>query len=554
MPGSGPAPGQSGALTQAASAAPAGPATAAGDQPGRRRWPAPGWLAVAVSGLFGLAFGAYQVGVPTLWRDEAATIEAATRTVPQILALLHHVDAVTGAYYLFMHPVVTFLGTSATAVRLPSVLAMAVAAAFTTALGRRLAELAGLPAPALTGLLAGLIFTTVPQVTRYAQEARAYAIVTMLAAIASYLLLRALADDRWRWWAGYGAAAALGGLFNTFAVLLLVAHGITLLAARGGGAGAVTRRQLTRWLLAAVVAAAVVAPLFLAGYFQRVQIAWLTRPTTHDIVNLVEGFAGSSALVAPASLTALLGLLAGLVPRRRHPLTPAALALPWLVVPAGILITVSLTHPVFTPRYVLYSQPALALLCAAGMAWLAGLTAAALGRLTAAARRPGLARALARALAWLPAALIAVVMAVMLVPPQQDLRLPYSHTRVDDLRGLAHRLAAGERPGDAVFFLPINRRIIEAVYSGPYQRLRDVALDQSPLASATLAGTEVSPATLYHRFASVRRVWVIALSYYGHLPNPLSATDRAKLALLSRMHLAGRWWDGAIIVCLYTRT
>lgn len=60
-----------------------------------------------------------------------------------------------GAYYLLIHPVIMVLGTSAAALRLPSVAAMAVAAAFTAALGRRLAGQAGLPAPALTGLLAG---------------------------------------------------------------------------------------------------------------------------------------------------------------------------------------------------------------------------------------------------------------------------------------------------------------------------------------------------------------------------------------------------------------
>ncbi len=553
MPGPGTAPGQSSAPTHAAAVAPDGPAAPAGDSQGGRRRAVPGWLPALISGLAGFAFGAYRVGVPTLWRDEGATIEAARRSVPQIFALLHHVDAVTGVYYLFMHPVIVIFGTSETAVRLPSVLAMAIAAALVTAMGRRLAELAGLPAPALTGLLAGLIFTTAPQVTRYAQEARAYAIVTMLAALASYLLLRALADDRWRWWAGYASAALLGGLFNTFAVLLIVAHGVTLLLTRAGRdtgrPGAVTSRQLTRWAAMCAVAVAGITPVLAAGYLQRVQIAWLTKPDVNSIVQMAEGFAGSSSLVLPVALTAILGVAAGLIPRWRHALTPGMFALPWLVLPALILNAVSLLHPVFTPRYVLYSQPALALLCAAGLAWLADRAIPPLSWLTRSLRRPRL----ARPLAWLPAAFVAVVMAVMLAGPQRDLRLPYSNTRVDNLRGLSQLLAASERPGDAVFYFPINRRIMDAVYSGPFQRLDDVALAKSPAGSATLAGTEVSPATLTRRFTGVHRVWVIALSYYGHLPPPPSGTDREKLALLGRMHLTGRWWEGAIIVCLYSR-
>ena len=65
--------------------------------------------------------------------------------------------------------------------------------------------------------------------TYYAQMARSYAIETMFAVIASYLLLRAWPDGRWRWWLGYAAAVALTGLFNIFGLLIVAAHGITLL-------------------------------------------------------------------------------------------------------------------------------------------------------------------------------------------------------------------------------------------------------------------------------------------------------------------------------------
>ena len=80
--------------------------------------------------------------------------------------------------------------------------------------------------------------------TYYAQMARSYAIETMFATIATYLLLRAYPDGRWRWWLAYGAAVALTGLFNIFGLLILAAHGVTLLltdargqAARAAAAG-----------------------------------------------------------------------------------------------------------------------------------------------------------------------------------------------------------------------------------------------------------------------------------------------------------------------------
>src|SRR5690242_10159314 len=49
-------------------------------------------LAVAVS-----AAGAAR---PSLWFDEAATISAATRSLPELWRLLHNIDAVHGLYYL----------------------------------------------------------------------------------------------------------------------------------------------------------------------------------------------------------------------------------------------------------------------------------------------------------------------------------------------------------------------------------------------------------------------------------------------------------------------
>jgi mannosyltransferase len=137
-----------------------------------RRWAAPPWLPVVVAVMAGLVCGFDRLGVPSPWRDEAATVDAAQRPVAQIFALLGHVDAVNGAYYLGLHPVIVFLGSSPTVIRAPSVLAMAAAAGFTAALGRRLAALGGLPAPALTGLLAGLLLVAAPHATRYAQDAR----------------------------------------------------------------------------------------------------------------------------------------------------------------------------------------------------------------------------------------------------------------------------------------------------------------------------------------------------------------------------------------------
>src|SRR5205823_13309806 len=216
-------------------------------------------------------------------------------------------------------------GTSAAALRLPSVLAMAVAAVVTTVIGRRLASAARLPAPATTGVLAGLLFAAAPQVTRYAQDARPYGLVTMGAAVATGLLLRALADGRWRWWAGYGVAIAATGLFHVLALLLLAAQAMTVWIARirqraalspaaiapsgtaGGGSvdgemGTAFPVPLFRWLIAAGAAIVLLIPLMVIGYGQRRQISWLARPRLGAVDHLVVSFAGSRTLVPLVAL------------------------------------------------------------------------------------------------------------------------------------------------------------------------------------------------------------------------------------------------------------
>src|ERR1700685_2437080 len=141
----------------------------------------PDWLVIAVPALAALAVGGYRLGAPSLWRDEAYTISATQRSVGQIFALLWHVDAVHGPYYLGMHFVVSLLGASAVALRLPSLLGMHIAAGFTAALGRRVARGAARPAPAVTGLVAVLLFAAAPQTTYYAQDGRPYGPVVMFA-------------------------------------------------------------------------------------------------------------------------------------------------------------------------------------------------------------------------------------------------------------------------------------------------------------------------------------------------------------------------------------
>jgi mannosyltransferase len=523
-----------------------------------------GWLVIAVPAVVAFAVGGYEIGGPSLWRDEAYTKDAIGRPVSQIFALLRHQDAVHGAYYVLMHVIAAAVGTSATALRFPSLCAMVIATGFVAAIGRRAAAMAldpeagpprrNLDIPALTGLLSGLLFATAPFMTYYAQMARSYAIETMFATIASYLLLRSYPDGRWRWWGAYGAAVALTGLFNMFGLLILAAHGVTLLLtdARGQSPhaqsphaqsphaqsphGRLIGRIPLRWLTVSAAAVIVLGPLLDVARHEQKQIDWLTRPDFGTIERLLIDMAGSAPLVIPFALLALAGLMAAYLMDNWRPLNPAAIALPWLVVPPVLLMAVSFVKPVYYVRYVEFCLPALSVLAGAG---LVGLI-----RFAAGTRLGGL------RLAWLPAALVIAVLAALLAGPQQAIR--QTAARPDNLRLASAIVAANEQPGDVVFYIPVEMHVLGTGYPAPFLRLRDIALAKSPIASATLTGTEItSPALLKSRFTDVRHVWVVTGGSNDQFPTPSTPVDKEKMALLAGWHIIHRWQAGQVMLTLY---
>ena len=97
------------------------------------------------------------------------------------------------------------------------------------------------------------------------------------------------------------------------------------------------------------------------------QIAWLSRPDFRTIERLLSDFAGSKELVLPFALLVLAGIAAACLADNWRPLNPAAIALPWLVVPPFLLIGGSYVKPVYVERYVEFCLPALAILVAAGL-------------------------------------------------------------------------------------------------------------------------------------------------------------------------------------------
>ncbi|MEU8192500.1 glycosyltransferase family 39 protein [Microbispora amethystogenes] len=505
-------------------------------------------VVTAVPAVLALAAGLWDLGGPPLWRDEAATVSAAVRTLPQTAHLLSSVDAVHGLYYALMHVVVGVFGTAEVALRLPSVLAGALAAAGTGALGRAL----GLPR---AGLYGGTLLALMPIFSRYVQEARPYAMTTAAAVGVTLLLVRVLRSPTPAALAGYAVALTALAYLNLFAFLVAGAHGVVVVLSRG---------PLARWACATAASSAAVAPLAWLGSGQGAQVSWIRRPEAADAGRLAVqmfgdlgattpprwpglappgplGVAALTALgVAPlAWVLALLGLALGLVSgiraaRAARAASPACRAkvgagergdpfkagwrgaggytalvrvtVPWLLVPATVLLAASwAAHPVYVFRYVLCCVPAAALLAGAGLAALpTGVAVAALA-------------------AWIG----------LSVPGQLATRGPDG--RQDDPRPVLALLASASRPGDGVMFVPAKVRKYVTVYPSIFGRLSDVALARSPEWDGSFGGREVGPRVLAARLAELRTLWVV-----GHT-GKAGLTGR-RLDVVTRSFVpAGRW-------------
>ncbi|MFE7413030.1 glycosyltransferase family 39 protein [Streptomyces laurentii] len=434
----------------------------------RAVWAVPGGWTLTL-GLWGLS------RQNSVWRDEAATWQVARRSTGDILRLLENIDAVHGLYYLLMHGLFSCFGPGTTVLRLPSVLAMTVAAVCVASLGNRLAG-------PWAGLGGGLGFGLLPAVQFHLQEGRPYALVAAGAGISTLLLVTAVQDRagqdragrdqagrdqaernragrgrgrRPALWVAYGGTVLVCGLLNWLSLMILPAHLATLIWARAA------RPIRVRWAMAATGAVAGVLPLILFTRTQSDQVSWIPPLAWH-------------MLIGPAILLAI-GALGALLDRpRAGRLSAASVGLPLLAIPQLGLVGLSLIQPLFLDRYVLFSLVGLAL-----------LIGAAIGAAVRAAR-PRFPRA--------SRMILPVVMGVAtaaLTPQLLAKRSPDS--RVDDVLAVADDIRELARDGDAVLYIPAARRDTRLVSPGSFAGLRDIALAQGPMESGTLKGVEKSP-------------------------------------------------------------
>lgn len=387
-----------------------------------------GALVVVITLLAGIIRFA-GLGAQPLWLDEGATVYFA-RMSPQRLWLGIPWETNPPLYYSLQRIWFVF-GQSDFALRSLPALIGTLTVPLTGYLGRVVAG-------PRAGVLAAAMLALCGVHVQYSQEARAYSLVIAALVIATLALARLLAREPDRHGAGRGelldwslyAAAALVALYshNTAVLPLLLLN----VAASGWwlGTGARNRRLAAAWLQAnALVVAAYLwwLPLVMEQSVHRLRDWWVPERGVAEAIGItraVSGFPFLGSAQPWADLFVVLTAVAGgacLLRRRAAP----ALLLVALVVGVPVLTWLfSVWRPIYMPRVLLWSLPAMVVLTAAG------------------------------ATAWRSRAAAGVLVLSLLLLRATDLALYFGEYRKEPWDRMMAAVAAHAAPGDVLVVSP----------------------------------------------------------------------------------------------------
>lgn len=479
------------------------------------------WDAVLVATL-SIALSTIGSARPSLWFDEAATISAATRSVPELLRMVGNIDAVHGSYYLLMHGWYLVFPATEFASRLSSALAAGLAAAGVVTLGKQVST----RSIAVTG---GILFALLPRVTWAGMETRSYALCMAAAVWLTAFCVLAARRGRPRWWIGYAVLLIGAVLLNVFLTLIVPVHAVAV-AVYG-------RRAFRHWLVATVAAVAAVAPFLMFTQTQLFQVQWIWRLSRKTVGEVLQQqyFDQSLAAAVTGGLILAVGSLCVVFSRDWRSagfLGPfLALTLTWILVPTAVLLLYSVVrHPLYWPRYLSFTVPAFALLM--------GLCVVALGR-----SRAGIAAVL-------------VAFAAATVPTYLFQRAPYAKADMD-YSAVADVIGRYAAPGDCLVldnsaaWMPGPIRPLTAARPEVYEKLRDYGRGLTAVQRNRLWDSHVAVWTWADKMPECPALWTVT-EYDPTLPEhqrgpALPAGPRLEKAMAYQVpsrfgfHVVERW-------------
>lgn len=267
------------------------------------------WGLITLITLVALGFDLYRLGMPSIWFDEAFSVELARQPLPLLWHIIFGPEPNMELYYLFLHfwlVLTHLLGYNPTefVVRFPSALFAALSAGLVLLLGYRFFN----PIASIVGAILYLLNDL--QLT-YAQQTRSYSMQLFLLCLAWYALLVALTSPirQRRWWLCYIAASVLAVYAQLFSALVLLAQvvavGCLLLLPHSWRTQ--VRKQFVSFVISLCAIGVLCIPMVLESR-RGAKTGWLPIPHWDDLINL---FATISGYNKPYLLALVCATVAG---------------------------------------------------------------------------------------------------------------------------------------------------------------------------------------------------------------------------------------------------
>ena len=182
------------------------------------------WLLCVLVGGVALGFDLYRLGNPSIWFDEAFSVELARQPLPLLWHIIWGPEPNMELYYLFLH---FWLGLTGLfgglpvewVVRLPSAVFAALSSVMVFLLGRRYLGI-------VAGFVGAGLYTLNFLQLVYAQQTRSYSLQLLLICIAWYALFAVFKQDTHtrRWWICFILASTLAVYAHLFSLLILASQ------------------------------------------------------------------------------------------------------------------------------------------------------------------------------------------------------------------------------------------------------------------------------------------------------------------------------------------
>jgi mannosyltransferase len=442
--------------------------------------------------------------------DEGATASIAAQHGAALWRAIAHDGGNMSVYYLVMHVLIGAFGNGLVVLRLPSVIATMATVALIALLAERLFD------DRQVTLGAGLLAAVSLPLVYWGQTARGYApmVAFVCAAMLAFLaLVDGHADDgraRRGPWLCFVAAMTLA-MYCSFVAALVIPVQMLAVAARRGAV-----RRYGSALVAIVVLCAPLAVL--AVRRGSGQLFWVQPPSRMVDTQVLQSLTSAGlqpvfhhSFTTKALMWATLAAVVALVIdtavrwRRGEAVWGMGLVLAWAVLPAALTFLYSvIAHPVFVPRNVLMSTPAVALALAPSLAD---------------RRWPR----------YLAPALLVAVLAARAIPVARAVNVS-----PEPWQTVTRDVLARARPGDCVTFYPADARMAFQYYVGIGAATRRAPRSVLPVLAWGVVRPFVedyalpSAAALARRTAGCKRMWLVSSHEGQRNGPPQSRTNRAR--------------------------